>query len=94
MNPCGDFRTSYAADMTIFPTRNSRLALWAGLLLLCCAPLLLGRGVVVFTTSLMYTRFADIGNYPSGAAIGVSMLVLAFAVVYGLSALARRLLPG
>jgi ABC-type spermidine/putrescine transport system permease subunit I len=56
------------------------------------APLLLGRGVVVFTTSLMYTRFADIGNYPSGAAIGISMLILSFCVVYGLSALARRAL--
>ncbi len=56
------------------------------------APLLLGRGVVVFTTSLMYTRFADIGNYPSGAAIGISMLLLSFAVVYGLAALARRAL--
>ncbi len=58
------------------------------------APLLLGRGVVVFTTSLMYTRFADIGNYPSGAAIGISMLVLAFLVVYGLAAIARRVIPG
>jgi ABC-type spermidine/putrescine transport system permease subunit I len=57
------------------------------------APLVLGRGVVVFTTSLMYTRFADIGNYPSGAAIGITMLILAFLVVYGLSALARRLIP-
>lgn len=57
-------------------------------------PLILGRGIVTLATSLMYTRFADIGNYPSGAAIGVVMLVLAFAVVYGLSALARRVLPG
>ena len=58
------------------------------------APLLLGRGVVVFTTNLMYTRFSDIGNYPSGAAIGVFMLVASFAVVYGLATLARRYLPG
>lgn len=57
------------------------------------APLLLGRGVVVFTTSLMYTRFSDVGNYPSGAAIGVVMLVLSFAVVYGLTTLGRRLIP-
>jgi len=57
------------------------------------APLLLGRGVVVFTTSLMYTRFADIGNYPSGAAIGLVMLVLSFLVVYGLTALAQRAFP-
>jgi ABC-type spermidine/putrescine transport system permease subunit I len=56
-------------------------------------PLLLGRGVVVFTTSLMYTRFADVGNYPSGAAIGVVMLVLSFLVVYGFTALAQRAFP-
>jgi putative spermidine/putrescine transport system permease protein len=57
-------------------------------------PLLLGRGVVLFTTSLMYVRITEIANYPSGAAIGIVMLGLAFAVVYGLSALVRRWLPG
>ncbi|WP_426957425.1 branched-chain amino acid ABC transporter permease [Muricoccus radiodurans] len=43
MTPAGDFRTSYRADNTIFPTRNSRLALWLGLAVLCCAPLVLDR---------------------------------------------------
>lgn len=43
MTPAGDFRTSYAADGTIFPTRNSRIALWIGLALVAAAPLLLGR---------------------------------------------------
>lgn len=43
MTPAGDFRTSYRADTTIFPTRNSRIALWLGLALLCAAPLALGR---------------------------------------------------
>jgi ABC-type spermidine/putrescine transport system permease subunit I len=57
-------------------------------------PLLLGRGVVLFTTNLMYVRITEIADYPSGAAIGIMMLVLVFAVVYGLGALARRLLPG
>lgn len=57
-------------------------------------PLLLGRGVVLFTTNLMYVRITEIANYPSGAAIGIIMLVLVFAIVYGLSALVRRLLPG
>ncbi len=54
-------------------------------------PLILGRGVILFTTSLMYVRITEIANYPSGAAIGIVMLALCFAVVYGLSALARRL---
>ncbi len=55
----------------------------------CCS----GAGVVLFTTNLMYVRITEIADYPSGAAIGIIMLGLAFAVVYGLSALARRLLP-
>ncbi|WP_149535346.1 branched-chain amino acid ABC transporter permease [Siccirubricoccus phaeus] len=43
LTPAGDFRTSYRADMTIFPTRGSRLALWLGLALVAAAPLALGR---------------------------------------------------
>jgi putative spermidine/putrescine transport system permease protein len=56
-------------------------------------PLILGRGVVLFTTNLMYTRFSDVANYPSGAAIGIVMLVLALAVVYALTVLVRTLFP-
>src|SRR5437868_11342302 len=36
--PSGDFRTSYAADTTIFPTWTSRNAAIAGAILLCFAP--------------------------------------------------------
>jgi branched-chain amino acid transport system permease protein len=36
--PAGDFRTSYAADTTIFPTRTSRNFAIAGVVLLCFAP--------------------------------------------------------
>src|SRR6201981_824625 len=36
--PSGDFRTSYAADTTIFPTRTSRNFAIAGIILLCFAP--------------------------------------------------------
>jgi putative spermidine/putrescine transport system permease protein len=55
-------------------------------------PLILGRGVVLFTTNLMYVRFSDIANYPSGAAIGLIMLVLSFGIVYGLTAAGRAVL--
>jgi branched-chain amino acid transport system permease protein len=41
--PAGDYRTSYAADTTIFPTRNSRIALFIGIALLALCPLVLGR---------------------------------------------------
>ena len=36
--PAGDFRTSYASDTTIFPTRTSRNFAIAGIILLCFAP--------------------------------------------------------
>ena len=38
MIPCGDFKTTYSADTTIFPTRTSRNAAIAGVILLCFAP--------------------------------------------------------
>lgn len=56
-------------------------------------PLILGRGVVSFVSSLKYVRFSEIGNFPSGAAIGVVMLALSLGVVLGIGSLARRLLP-
>lgn len=56
-------------------------------------PLILGRGVVLFTTNLMYTRFSDVANYPSGAAIGIIMLLLAIAVVYLMTVLVRHFVP-
>ena len=56
-------------------------------------PLILGRGVVLFTTNLMYTRFSDVANFPSGAAIGIIMLVLAISVVFALTLLVRALFP-
>jgi branched-chain amino acid transport system permease protein len=66
MTPSGDFRTSYAADMTIFPTRNSRLAMLIGLAVLLCAPLIFGR----YELSLMI----QIG-FMGIAALGLNILV-------------------
>ena len=56
-------------------------------------PLILGRGVVLFTTNLMYVRFSDVANFPSGAAIGVIMFVLAALVIYSTTQLVRWLAP-
>ena len=44
--PAGDFRTSYAADTTIFPTTTSRNMAIAGIVLICFAPLVLG-GIII-----------------------------------------------
>jgi len=43
MLPAGDFRTSYAADTTIFPTKTSRNFAIAGVIAICFAPLLLSE---------------------------------------------------
>ncbi len=56
-------------------------------------PLILGRGVVLFTTNLMYVRFSDVANFPSGAAIGIIMFVLTAVVVYAMTQLVRWLAP-
>src|SRR3954462_10834097 len=39
--PSGDFRTTYAADTTVFPTSTSRNAMIAGVVLICFAPYVL-----------------------------------------------------
>lgn len=57
-------------------------------------PLILGRGVVLFTTNLMYTRFSDVANYPSGAAIGILMLAIASGVIFTMTLAVRRLSVG
>ncbi|MGO7427283.1 ABC transporter permease, partial [Rhizobium ruizarguesonis] len=36
---------------------------------------------VLFMSNVIYTRFSDIANYPSGAAISLVMLAAALAVV-------------
>src|SRR5579871_3130120 len=41
--PSGDFRTSYAADTTIFPTAMSRNFAILGVIAACCAPYLLSN---------------------------------------------------
>ncbi|MGV8984733.1 MAG: ABC transporter permease [Cypionkella sp.] len=45
-------------------------------------PMILGKGRVLFISNLIYTRFSEIANYPSGAAISVVLFVLAMVMVY------------
>lgn len=54
-------------------------------------PMVLGRGRVQFLSNLIYTRFSDIANYPSGAAVSLTMLAVAMAVIGALSAAQTRL---
>src|SRR5436189_4129653 len=64
--PSGDFRTSYAADTTIFPTTASRNAAIVGALLICFAPL-------VFTEYWL-SILIQIGIFAI-AALGLNILV-------------------
>ncbi len=52
-------------------------------------PLVLGKGFVVFVSNLIYFRFSEVNNYPSGSAISVIMMVVSLLLFYGLMRLVR-----
>src|SRR5262245_3903569 len=64
--PCGDFRTSYPADMTMFRTRAATIAAWLGGGLLLAAPLVAG--------DYLLSQLILIGIYGI-AALGLNVLV-------------------
>src|ERR1700728_1569487 len=64
--PSGDFRTTYAADTTIFPTATSRNTAIAGIVLICFAPQLLSE----YSLSVLI----QIGIFAI-AALGLNILV-------------------
>src|SRR3954462_3376241 len=64
--PAGDYRTSYAADTTIFPTATSRNAVMLGIVLICFAPLVL--------SAYWLSILIQIGIYGI-AALGLNILV-------------------
>jgi ABC-type spermidine/putrescine transport system permease subunit I len=45
-------------------------------------PLILGKGRVLFISNLVYSRFSEIGNFPSGAALSIVMLLVTFLLVF------------
>ena len=59
--PCGDFKTSYRTDTTIFPTRLSRLACLAGVALLAAAPLALSGYYLNMLIQIGYYGIAALG---------------------------------
>ena len=48
-------------------------------------PMILGKGKILFVSNLIYARFSEIANYPSGSAISIVMLVLSLLIIYGVS---------
>ncbi len=53
-------------------------------------PMILGKGKVLFISNLIYSRFSEIANYPSGSAIAVAMLLLSLIIIYGITFVANR----
>jgi len=64
--PAGDFRTSYAADTTVFPTKTSRNMLILGIVLICFAPYVLNE--------YMLSLLIQIGIFGI-AALGLNIVV-------------------
>lgn len=54
-------------------------------------PWILGRGRILFVSNLIYSRFGEIANYPSGAAISMVMLLVSGLVIFAASRLATHL---
>jgi ABC-type spermidine/putrescine transport system permease subunit I len=45
-------------------------------------PMILGKGRVLFISNLIYNRFSEIADYPSGAAISIVLFGVALLIVY------------
>jgi branched-chain amino acid transport system permease protein len=90
LTPAGDFRESYAADTTIFPTRNSLYACLLGIALVAASPLFLDR---YWLNLLINIGFLGI------AALGLNILVgftgqisIGHAAFFGVGAFSSALL--
>ena len=98
MRPAGDFRTTYKADRTIFPTRGSLIAFSLGLVLLCLLPLQIGGQSLV--ASYWLALIIQIAIYAI-AALGLNILVgftgqisLGHAAFFGFGAFMSAYLSG
>jgi ABC-type spermidine/putrescine transport system permease subunit I len=45
-------------------------------------PMILGKGRILFVSNLIYSRFSEVANYPSGSAISAVMMILVFIIIY------------
>lgn len=70
--PCGDFRTTYRSDTTIFPTKWSRRFAMLGVLLLVLVPLNIGG--TELASDYTVAMLIQIGYYAI-AALGLNILV-------------------
>ncbi|RHW77328.1 branched-chain amino acid ABC transporter permease [Colwellia sp. RSH04] len=61
MRPCGDFRTSYKQDNTIFETKTIRYAAILSIIALCFAPLLVDSYFITLLIQISYLGIAALG---------------------------------
>ena len=103
--PCGDFRESYRADTTIFPTRLARLFAVAGVAALCLAPLTGDRYMLSLMIQIGYLGIAALGlnilvgftgqiSIGHAAFFGVGAFASAYFVEHGVPVLAAIPLAG
>ena len=45
-------------------------------------PMILGKGKLLFVSNLIFSRFSEIANYPSGGAIAIIMLIVSLLIIY------------
>lgn len=53
-------------------------------------PMILGQGRLLFVSNLVYNRFSEVANYPSGAAIAVIMVVVSIMLICAVTLLLDR----
>lgn len=51
-------------------------------------PMILGKGRVLFISNIIYARFGEVANYPSGSALSIIMLLLTLVFIYTVSRVA------
>ncbi len=61
MRPCGDFRTSYKQDTTIFETKTIRLVTILTIIVLCFAPFLVDAYFITLLIQISYLGVAALG---------------------------------
>src|SRR3954452_294127 len=77
--PSGDFRTSYAADTTIFPTTTSSNFAILGVVLVCFAPMIFSNYWLSISIQIGIFAIASLGlNIMVGFAGQISIPVAAF----------------
>jgi ABC-type spermidine/putrescine transport system permease subunit I len=53
-------------------------------------PMILGKGKIQFLSNLVYDRYAELANFPSGSAIAIQLLAVTLAITYGIGWVLRR----